>query len=474
MRFRCLGRGASRLALAAVALSGCRTPAAPGAGRPLAPWVAVARTAGTALVRGLDVAPDGRVAVSLGHRGEVSLGGRTIPGAADRDEAAVLLLAPPAAGAAAPVAAWAIPAAAQPGPVAIGDAEVVVALGGAGTLRVGDADHAVRGDPGAVVVGLGAGDGRPRWTVDLGSTDWVVVADVAALAGGDVAVAGQFAGTLRAGASVVTSAGGSDGFVARLGGGAVRWLVRVGGRQADGVAGVAALGDRVAIAGTFAEAADLRGSELVAVAPDSPAADGFVAALGADGAVAWVHRFASPAEDAVAGIAVTVGGAVAVAATVRGPVQVSDAAGTVTAAGVNDFSGHGSADGLIATWDAAGHLRSSVLVGGADYDGLRGIAAVGDQLVAGGWFSGRITLGGETFVAGGGDDAFLVVLDSQAAVVRGIAVTGDGREDVTAVAAAPGGWAAAIAHTTAARIGDAALPAPADPLGGVAIVFAPR
>ena len=70
------------------------------------------------------------------------------------------------------------------------------------------------------------------------------------MSGDDLIVGGSFAGTLRIGERVIASAGGSDGFVARVHEGQPVWLVRVGGAGADAVQGVAATKDRVAIAGT--------------------------------------------------------------------------------------------------------------------------------------------------------------------------------------------------------------------------------
>ena len=101
-------------------------------------------------------------------------------------------------------------------------------------------------------------------------------------------VGGSFSGTLRIGAKVVSSAGKTDGFVARLTAtGGVAWLVRVGGPGADAVQGVAAAGDRIAIAGTFAAGADLLGQPLPPFDERSVAADGFVAELDAAGARRW-------------------------------------------------------------------------------------------------------------------------------------------------------------------------------------------
>ena len=57
-----------------------------------------------------------------------------------------------------------------------------------------------------------------------------------------------------------------------------------------------------------------------------------------------------------------------------------------------------------------------------------------------------------------------------ARVVTAWPVSGDGREEITALAAHPGGFVAGIAHTAAATVGGDALPAPRDPMSGAAIV----
>jgi hypothetical protein len=49
-------------------------------------------------------------------------------------------------------------------------------------------------------------------------------------------------------------------------------------------------------------------------------------------------------------------------------------------------------------------------------------------------------------------------------------VAGPGREEISAVAAAPGGFVAGIALTAPARIDDAALPAPVGPSEGAAVI----
>lgn len=353
---------------------------------------------------------------------------------------------------------WAIELQGSVGPIARTPSLVAVTLTGS--------DHvegvAVRGQPALAVVGLDDQVGGPKFFRAFESTEWVIATSIAA-AGDDILVGGSFSGTLRAGAMVVSSGGKSDGFVARLSSkGELLWLVRLGGSHADAVQGVAATGDRIAIAGTVGPTADLQGEPLDTGDEKTPYADGFVAELDARGRAKWTATFGSKLDDSVAGVAFDSKGRVAVAANAR----------QVTRIGSAELVAAGPADGFVAYWTPAGTLVTSVLLGGNDFDGLRAIAAVGDRIVVGGFFSGQLQLGTTTLVAGGGDDAFVVALDGDR-IVRSWPVSGDGREEVVALAAIPGGFVAGVAYTAKANVDGALLPAPRDPMSGAAVVVRP-
>jgi outer membrane protein assembly factor BamB len=342
------------------------------------------------------------------------------------------------------------------GPIAAGAGRVVAAVGGTGRA----AGLELRGEPGAAVVALDAATGAIAWKLAVDATDWSVIASLAALSDG-VLVGGTFAGTLRIAERVVSSGGRTDGFVARMtASGAVAWLIRIGGVGADTVQAVAAVGNRIAIAGTFAASADLLGRPLQAFDERSMAADGFVAELDPAGAARWVQTFGGKADEAVAGVAIDAAGRIAVAASIRDTVHVAGA----------DHVVEGPGDGMVAWWSPGGGASAVTLLGGADFDGLRAIAPAGEHVIAGGFFSGALRLGDRSLTTGGGDDAFLAELDASGSVVASWPVSGEGREEVTALAALPGGFIAGIAHTAAASVGDDRLPAPRDPLSGAALV----
>ena len=274
-------------------------------------------------------------------------------------------------------------------------------------------------------------------------------------------VAGLFAGTLRVGSHVVSSAGGSDGFVARVTAtGQLAWLVRLGGAGADGVQGVASSGDRIAIAGTFTAGADVLGHALAPYDDRSPFGDGFVAELDGNGALRWVrHSAAAPTMPSPASRSTRVGNIV-VAASVREVVHVGGA----------QLVTQGASDGFVAWFGKHGDKGPAVLIGGLDFDGLRAITAVGDRIIVGGFFSGSIKLGDRTFTAGGGDDAFVAALDASGTVATAWHVGGPGREEIAALASVTGGFVAGLRHTAAATIDDTPLAAPTDPMAGSALV----
>jgi hypothetical protein len=348
--------------------------------------------------------------------------------------------------------AWHVEADGTAGPLAVAGDNLAVTLGGAPALR---------GEPGAIVVGLDTKTGAEHWRTAIDSTEWSVISSVAPTQDGFV-IGGSFSGTLRADATVVSSAGGSDGFVARLSNtGKVLWLLRIGGAGADAVQGVAASAGRIAIAGTVSAGADVLGQPLPVLDERSPFADGFVAELDDTGVRRWSATFGGMSDDSVAGVAIDAAGRVIVAANARGAMHV----------GNSELMAQGASDGMVIWWQPGGERGPTVLLGGLEFDGLRAIAAVGDRVVVGGFFSGSMRLGDRVVTAGGGDDSFLVALDDAGNTVAAWQIAGEGREEIAALAATPEGFIAGITHTATASIEDAALPAPSDPMTGAALVI---
>ncbi len=376
--------------------------------------------------------------------------------------------------------AWTTPLAGA-GPIAAGETLVAVTTsvtspsdggptstgGTSAASSAGATKLVVRGDPASGVTAVDAATGATKWTVLFDSTEWSIATSIAML-GNDVIVAGSFGGTLRAGSHVVSSAGGSDGFVARIrASGELAWLIRLGGAGSDGVQGVATHADagdpkreRIAIAGTFASGAELGGVALPAYDDRVPWGDAFIAELDGTGARRWQTTLGGRGDDALAGVAIAAQNRVIVAASGKEVIHVGSA----------QLVTQGESDGVVAWFGDDGEKGAAVLVGGMDFDGLRAITAVGDKVVVGGFFSGSIKLAERTLTAGGGDDAFLAALDANGTVATVWHVGGEGREEITSLSSVPGGFVAGVAHTANANVEGAQLAAPKDPMAGGALI----
>lgn len=355
---------------------------------------------------------------------------------------------------------WTTPVPGTAGELAIAGAQLAVTVGVRGP--------ALRGDPAAALVALDRATGAKRWQLALESTDWALINAVAAL-GDDIVIAGAFSGTLRITDKVVTSGGGSDGFVARVSpDGKLGWVIRLGGAFADSVQGLAIASTagkaRIAIAGTFSLAADILGEPLKSIEEKVTYGDAFVAELDATGARKWSASFGSRADDSVAGVAIDNAGHVVVAANVR---EVLSLAGSALVP-------RGTGDGLVVWYTATGELGNGVLIGGNDFDGLRAIAALGDQIVVGGFFSGSIGLADQTFTAGGGDDSFLAALDRGGAITTAWHLGGSGREEITSLSPISGGVVVGMSYTGDGAVDDVKLIAPKPGSIGAALVVRGR
>ncbi|MEP6866623.1 MAG: hypothetical protein ABJE66_38775 [Deltaproteobacteria bacterium] len=369
--------------------------------------------------------------------------------------------------------AWHVTLPASVGVLAMLPQDVAVAIAGRGAITGIGAALQLHGEPSAAIVALDAATGAVAWRVPFDATELAIITCVAALPSGGIVVGGTFSGTLRVGDAatpapnardVVSSAGKSDGFVATLDpNGQLRWIVRVGGGGADAVQGVAARGDRIALAGTFSPGAELLGEPLAAFDERLPFSDGFVAELDLTGAKRWVETFGGKADDAVAGVAIDSSQRVAVAATIRDTIRLDG----------KDLAARGDGDGLVAWFSPAGVPGATTILGGTGFDGLRAIAAVDDRVVVAGFFHGALALGKRLIDSSSGDDSFLAVVDAGGGIENSWHVGGPGREEITALSAVPGGFVAGIAHTAELAIDDVKLAAPADPASGAAVIGRP-
>lgn len=369
--------------------------------------------------------------------------------------------------------AWHVTLPGSAGVVAISAGSVIATLSATGKVDGLGPAMELHGEPSSAVVALDAATGAIRWRIPCDGTEFALITAIAPVDGGGAIVGGTFSGTLRVGdaanaggtaRNVVASAGKSDGFVASLtADGHVRWVVRVGGANADAIQGVAARGDRVAIAGTFMAGAELLGEPLVPFDEKLPRPDGFVAELDTNGARRWQTTFGGKLADSVAGVAIDSKQRVAVAATVRDTIKLDG----------RDLATRGAADGLVAWFSPGGEAGAATLIGGTEFDGLRAITAVDDRVVVGGFFHGALALGKRPIDSNNSDDGFLAVVNASGQIETSWHLAGPGREELTSVSSIPGGFIAGVAHSADLLIDDQKLAAPTDPASGAAIIGRP-
>jgi hypothetical protein len=334
--------------------------------------------------------------------------GRPLP--AVPDDAGTDLGPPRDAGAPPGVLDWAVPVGSQPSPMAAGATTVkaVVPTDDGGAIVAGSftgsvsfATDVIRdGTPGSGFVARYRRDQRLVWVHLLGADSGrVVVADMASLGDGEIAVAGWFDGTLAERRDVspilVPSAGGLDAFVVRLASdGSVRWIKRAGGPGDDIARGVAVGTDAggaasIAITGAIVDGAVFGAGEVSETRAPTSAGPVFAARLFSDGALAWVRFAGGGVPGQGYGVAHDGAGAVAVTGYVNG-----------TATFGNDVSGAPvsidptSGRAFVARWDVSGRLLWAQPLAGRAGEGDAIAAVAGGAVVATGLFQGQARFGG--------------------------------------------------------------------------------
>jgi hypothetical protein len=247
-------------------------------------------------------------------------------------------------------------------------------------------------------------DGSSAKRIGIAGTGNVRFHDIVRFSDGFI-VAGEFTDTMRIGNVMMSSAGGTDGFFARITDtGVVAWAHRFGGNDNDSAARLDAASDeRFVLAGSFTNQADWRGRKLTAIDPRSLVASGVVAVLDPDGNVKALDVFSSPRPIAIADVAINSHGEVAIALTARQQVQWTNKLANIS----------GAADAVLAWYGADLTLAQVTTMGGPDYDGASALAALpSNQWLVAGWCSGSCTIAGKTVTASDGTAAFVATIDA--------------------------------------------------------------
>jgi Beta-propeller repeat len=198
------------------------------------------------------------------------------------------------------------------------------------------------------------------WAKKAGSAsiDAEAGAAVKADAAGNIYVTGHFAATTTFGTTDLTSAGGTDIFIAKYSAssGDVLWAKKAGGNENENGVGLAvsAAGD-VSVTGSFFGTAVFGSTSLTS----SGSFDGFIAQYNADGDNLWAKQIAGESNDLGYAVAVDAAGDSYVSGYFTGSANFGGT--TVNAAGNEDI--------FIARYDrTSGNLLWVKTAGGSDYD----------------------------------------------------------------------------------------------------------
>ncbi len=274
-----------------------------------------------------------------------------------------------------------------------------------------------------------------QWSATAGGVDNEAVAGVATDAAGNVYVTGYFSNSVTFGAIPLTSAGGTDIFVAKYStNGALIWVRQFGGTGNEVVRGITAnaAGDMF-IVGSFEGTASFGSTTLISAG----GADAFVARVQSSaGIVSWAASAGGPGDDRATGIfgGFTLGviGEFSGTATFQGAVPGRTT--TLTSAGGQDVFGW-------ALGDALGNFYNAISVGGTgDETAATASSSSGVfQFPLAGSFSGTMTAGANGPVArvltsAGGTDGFLATWDPVVnRISTAVAIGGAGDDAVQVV-----------------------------------------
>ncbi|MCI0452451.1 MAG: T9SS type A sorting domain-containing protein [Candidatus Latescibacteria bacterium] len=226
---------------------------------------------------------------------------------------------------------------------------------------------------------------------------------VAVDASGNVLIAGGFLSTANFGGGLLTSAGGTDVFLASFAtDGSHLWSKRFGDVNPNQIAYAVATdgAGNVLVAGSHWGTVNFGGSPLTSLGGD----DIFFAKLDSDGDHVWSKRYGDASTDQIArSIAI-------------GPANVIVLAGwflgTVNFGGSN-LSSAGGVDIFVATFDAGGNHVWSQRFGAQGDQRLESVAVDGSgNVVLTGYYDGTVDFGGGQLVSVAGNDIFLAKLSS--------------------------------------------------------------
>lgn len=168
-----------------------------------------------------------------------------------------------------------------------------------GTINLGGADLTSAGNTDIFVAKYSPG-GTHLWSQRFGGTSYDYAMDLCVDAQGKVLVTGYFQGTANFGGADLTSAGSYDVFVAKFSSNGVHnWSLRQGGTSSDYALRIASDGlSRAVITGYFQGTTNLGGAALTSAG----GSDVFLAQYNSSGSHAWSQAFGGTGDDQAQGL----------------------------------------------------------------------------------------------------------------------------------------------------------------------------
>ncbi len=256
------------------------------------------------------------------------------------------------------------------------------------------------------------GNGAHAWSTHFGGptsgVDSAKPVGIVVDSTGASVVLGTLNGSVNFGGGSLTSAGGTDVYVAKYAAsGGYLWSQRFGGSQNDFPKGIAVdSGGSIVITGYFTGSANFGGGAL----PGSTSATGFLAKYASTGSHIWSKRLTTGASLDV-GTAVGVDGAGSVLVAAGFYNTANFGGGSLTSAGSQDIA--------LLKYNASGALLWSKRIGGVTDDVILSLAAdtTTGEFVTTGYFADAVDFGGGRLTSAGGNDAFVARYSSSGAHV---------------------------------------------------------
>lgn len=236
-------------------------------------------------------------------------------------------------------------------------------------------------------------------------------------ASNNVYVTGNFVGSVAFGSVTLTSAGGSDVFIAKYdNSGAFQWARRAGGTSDDVVNGIALSGSDIYIAGQIGativnfNTPSTTGSEITSAG----GLDIFVAKFDNTGTFQWARRAGGTSDDLANGIAVS-GTEVYIVGRIGANIVNFN---TPSAINSNEITSVGSNDIFVAKFNSSGTFQWARRAGGTNSDTGYGIAVSGTDI----YITGNMSLtanfntpssgSSNTIASAGNNDIFVAKFNS--------------------------------------------------------------